>query len=68
MFLPSTSTLFSVSLLLFAGAAQVQAHVAPWTRGIWECTDGKNPVRLNALGDQVLICNGVCFVEQRRAF
>ncbi|SRR5258706_14796454 len=46
MFLPSISTLFSVTVLLFDGAAQVQAHVTPWARGIWECTDGKNPVRL----------------------
>ena len=45
MFLPST-TLFLVTVLLFAAAAQVQAHVAAWTRGIWECTDGKSPVRL----------------------
>lgn len=40
------STLFSVTVLLLAGTAHlVQAHIAPWTRGIWECTDGKEPVR-----------------------
>jgi len=42
MFSHSTSTLLSTSVLLLTGVAQVQAHIAPWTKGIWECTDGKD--------------------------
>jgi len=42
MFLLSTPTLFSIAGLLFA--AQVQAHIAPWAPGIWEC-DPENNVR-----------------------
>jgi len=44
MFLLSTPTLLSVAGLLFAGAAQVQAHIAPWAKGMWDC-DPENNVR-----------------------
>jgi len=43
MFRPSTSTLLSTAVLFLAGTAQVKAHITPWVRGVWECTDGKDP-------------------------
>ena len=45
MFRPSTSTLVSTAILFLAGAAQVEAHITPWARGVWQCNDGKDGVR-----------------------